>query len=154
MPNFMTMSLRIHHKSQFFWLRKIRGVNISKCCAECFIGDKDNWLYHVTHGKDKPYPMHIEMDVEASPKFVAYYLCGLTSASSYETNTHVAFLYKPGEVLHKETEQIKLEITNARLIDFEGYMPKPKGKFTDAQKKCRNWIFANYVNDGMLDLCY
>jgi hypothetical protein len=130
--------------------RKIRGVNIHKCCADCFLGDKDNRLYSATHGKDKVYPMSIEMEIEPHNKYLAYYLCGLSPGFKYEANTHVAFIHVPGKILTKETEQITLEITNANLIDFEGYVPNPHGEFTSEQRPCRNWIFANYLNDKML----
>lgn len=146
----MPLSLRIHRRAQFFWLRKIRAANIHECCARCFVGESDGRLFNATRGRSGEYPLRIRMDVAASPRFVAYYLCGVASTTSYEANTHVAFLYAPGEFLSKETERIHLEIGNARLIDFEGYSPDPPGRFSEAQRRCRNWRFACYVNDGML----
>ena len=148
MEGAMTMQLHIHHKSQFFWLRKINGVNIYECCAKCFLGAKDSRVYHATHGAI--YPAYLEMDVEPSEKYIAYYLCGLSAGMKYENNTHVAFLHSPGELLQRETERIKLEISNAKWIDFESYVPNPVGEFSVAQRRCRNWIFANYINDGIL----
>ena len=150
MDSVMKMSLDVKETSSFFWLRKIRAVNINNCCAKCFLGEPDSRMYHATQGKEKVYPMYVEMDVEASPKFVAYYLCGMSVGFKYENNSHIAFIYAPGEILKRETEQIKLEISNARWIDFESYVPNPEGVFTNDQRKCRNWIFANYLNDGKL----
>ena len=48
-----------------------------------------------------------------------------------------------------ENDRIRLVITDARQIDFEGYKPNPEGEFTEEQRACRNWIFANYLLDGM-----
>jgi len=147
-PRPMKMSLNVKQTSSFFWLRKIRGVNINKCCAGCFISDKESQLYRMTHYK--PVPIVFEMDIEPAEKYVAYYLCGLSRGMVHANNTHVAFVYAPGEVLHRETEQMKVEISNARWIDFESYVPNPPGEFTEEQRKCRNWIFANFIKDRML----
>ena len=35
------------------------------------------------------------------------------------------------------------------VIDFQSYQPHPEGEFTEEQRTCRNWIFANYLLDGM-----
>ena len=42
------LRLEIRKKCSFFWLRDIRAVDISKCCAKCFIGEKDNRVYYGT----------------------------------------------------------------------------------------------------------
>ena len=150
MDNAMTMKLHIHQQSQFYWLRKIRAVNIYQCCAKCFLGAKENVVYNATHGAK--YPVYIELDIAPNPKWVAYYLCGLSAGFKYENNTHVAFVHAPGETLKRESDQMKVEISNARLIDFEhiGYVPNPQGEFTHEQRTCRNWIFANYLKDRMI----
>lgn len=44
----MHLHLEILKKCNFFWLRDIRNVDISQCCAKCFIGDKDNRVYYGT----------------------------------------------------------------------------------------------------------
>ena len=146
----MKVSLDIKRASQFFWLCKIRSVDISRCCKKCFRGESEGRLYHGTaYGQT---PRFIELEVEPAKKYVAYYLCGLSAGFKYENNTHVAFAHVPGELLQVETEQIKLEISNAKRIDFEGadYTPEPPGEYTDEQRACRNWIFANYIRDGMV----
>ena len=146
--NNMKMSLDIKKPSQFFWLCKIRDVDISRCCKKCFCGESEGQMYHGTaHGQT---PRFIELEVKPAEKYVAYYLCGLSRGFVYENNTHVAFLHAPGELLQVDTAQIELKITNARRIDFEGYKPDPPGEYTEEQRKCRNWIFANYVRDGMI----
>ena len=45
---FMHLHLEIRKKCNFFWLRDIRAVDISQCCAKCFIGEKDNRVYYAT----------------------------------------------------------------------------------------------------------
>ena len=68
---------------------------------------------------------------------------------SWPYNTHVAFVPCKGQNIEIDDECIHLLITDARQIDFQGYEPHPVGEFTEEQRTCRNWIFANYVKDGM-----
>ena len=136
----MKVSLEIKKRCSFFWLRAIRNARIDKCCAECFIGDKLNEVYEKTRFKDKA---TVELDIPLDESVKAYYLCGLSRGFRYDDNTHVAF------VPCKENDKIKLVITDARQIDFQSYKPNPEGEFTHEQRTCRNWIFANYLLDGM-----
>lgn len=143
----MHLTLEVKQYNEFFWLRSIRAVNIYKCCAECFIGQKDNRVYYGTLHKPKAF---IDIEVRHDPKAVAYYLCGLSAGYNWYKNTHVAFVPAPGETVEIDNENIHLVITDARRVDFASYKPNPHGFFTQKQRTCRNWIFANYINDGML----
>lgn len=144
----MHMTLEVKRYHEFFWLRDIRGVNIRKCCAECFIGGRDGRVYWGTlHQK----AARISIDVVEHRKAVAYYLCGLSAGYNWYQNTHVAFIPSRGEAVRIDNDNIRLEITDARRIDFEKYVPDPPGYFTERQRRCRNWIFANYINDVV---CY
>ena len=143
----MRLTLKVKRYHEFFWLRSIRAVNIYKCCAECFRGQKDNRVYYGTLHMPKAL---IDIEVNDDPKAVAYYLCGLSAGYNWSENTHVAFVPEKGCRITVENANIQLTITDARRIDFEEYVPNPPGYFTQRQRHCRNWIFANYVNDGML----
>ncbi len=143
----MHLRLEVKKYHEFFWLRDIRGVNSYKCCAECFIGGKDNRVYYGT--LHQPSAL-IDIDVKEHPKAVAYYLCGLSAGFNWWQNTHVAFIPAAGEKVFVDNANIRLEITDAREIRFQSYKPNPPGYFTKRQRSCRNWIFANYINDGML----
>lgn len=81
----MHLTLEVKRYHEFFWLRDIRGVDISKCCAECFLGGKDNRVYYGT--LHKPTAL-VDIDVIEHPKAVAYYLCGLSAGFNYWQNTH------------------------------------------------------------------
>jgi hypothetical protein len=144
----MKIFLSTKQAYQFFWLRKIRDVDISKCCVKCFIGEAEPKVFHGTKYKAPPYS--IEFDIEPSDKYVAYYLCGMSRGFVYENNTHVAFVNAPGDEVHIDNDKLELRISNARFIDFEnvGYKPEPQGVYSDEQRTCRNWIFANYIKDG------
>jgi hypothetical protein len=76
MENNMRLTLHIKKPSAFFWLRKIRGVDINKCCAECFIGEKESRMYH--ESKYNKEPLMIELEIKPSQRYVAYYLCGMS----------------------------------------------------------------------------
>ena len=128
-------------------MRDIRQVNIYACCAKCFIGGKDNRVYYGTLHKLQAF---IDIDINEYPKAVAYYLCGLSAGYNWYQNTHVAFVPNIGEKIEIDNEKIHLDITDAKEIHFQNYKPNPPGFFTQKQRTCRNWIFANYINDGML----
>lgn len=142
----MHLRLEILKKCNFFWLRDIRSVDISQCCAKCFIGDKDNRVYYGTLHKSSAI---VDIEVKQSPLAKAYYLCGLSEGFDWALNTHVAFVPDSKSEIHIETDRYKLDITNARRIHFWDYVPNPPGYYTQQQRSCRNWTFANYVKDGM-----
>jgi len=143
----MRLTLEVKRYHEFFWLRDIRQVNIYACCAECFIGGRDGRVYYGT--LHKPYAL-IDIEVNEHPKAVAYYLCGLSAGYNWNENTHVAFNPAPGKTVEINNHNIGLKITDAEQIHFASYVPNPPGYFTKRQRTCRNWIFANYINDGML----
>lgn len=142
----MRLRLEILKKCNFFWLRAIRDVNIRQCCAKCFIGEKDNRVYYGTLHKSQAV---VDIIVQRYPDAKAYYLCGLSDGFDWALNTHVAFVPDVSSEIHIVTDRYKLDITNARRIHFWDYTPHPPGEFTQAQRTCRNWIFANYIKDGM-----
>jgi hypothetical protein len=141
------MKLDVKRYHEFFWLRDIRGVNIYECCAKCFQGGTDNRVYYGTLNKPRAL---IDIEVKEHPKAVAYYLCGLSAGFNWHENTHVAFVPAPGEKVVVDNDNIGLVISDARRVDFAGYVPNPPGQFTVKQRTCRNWIFANYIRDGLL----
>ena len=142
----MHFHLEIRKKCSFFWLRDIRAVDISQCCAKCFIGEKDNRVYYGTLYKSNAV---IDLVVKQHPAAKAYYLCGLSEGFEWAQNTHVAFVPDSNSEIHIDNDKIKLDITNARRIHFWDYTPTPPGNYTQQQRTCRNWIFANYIKDGM-----
>lgn len=142
----MKMTLEIKQRCNFFWLRAIRNARIDKCCAKCFIGDAFHEVFEGTRYKDKAL---VELDIEPDSRVKAYYLCGLSRGFRYEDNTHVAFVPCEGQNIEIDNDKIHLIITNARQINFQGYQPNPVGEYTEEQRTCRNWIFANYLLDGM-----
>lgn len=99
----MHLTLEVKRYHEFFWLRDIQAVNIYKCCAECFIGNRDSRVYHGT--LHQPHAL-IDIDVKENPKAVAYYLCGLSAGFVDNAN-------------------IRLTITDAKRVDFQSYVPNP-----------------------------
>lgn len=144
----MHLTLEVKQKCSWFWLRSIHRVRIDKCCTGCFIGKKDDRVYNAT--RFKSYAL-ISIDIEDDPQAVAYYLCGISRGMRWADNTHVAFVPELGSKIELSNDKIGLIITDAREIKFQQYQPNPQGKFTPQQRTCRNWIFANYVRDGMLE---
>ena len=143
----MRLKLEIKQKCSWFWLRTIQKVRIDKCCTGCFIGKKDDRVYEAT--RFKSYAL-VDIDIQEDLKAVAYYLCGISRGMRWENNTHIAFIPRLGSRIEVKNDKIGLIITDAYEIKFQQYKPNPEGEFTQQQRKCRNWIFANYVRDGML----
>lgn len=144
----MHLTLEVKTFHQFYWLRAIRGVRIDKCCAECFNAVRDDRVFNATRSKSYAY---VDIDIKEDPRAIAYYLCGLSAGFVWGNNSHVAFIPSKGENIEIDDNQMRLTITDARRIKFETYIPKPLGDFTYQQRRCRNWIFANYVKDGLLE---
>ncbi len=71
----MRLHLEILKKCNFFWLRAIKDVDITQCCAKCFIGEKDNRVYYGTLHKSEAI---VDLIVNQYPDAKAYYLCGLS----------------------------------------------------------------------------
>lgn len=142
----MRLTLEIKQKCSFFWLRGIRNARIDRCCAKCFIADTYHEVYEGTRYKEKAL---VEKEIEPDSRIKAYYLCGLSRGFKYDDNTHVVFVPCKGQNVEIENERIHLIITDARQIEFQSYEPHPVGEFTHEQRTCRNWIFANYLLDGM-----
>ena len=143
----MKVVLDVKQKCNWFWLRGIRNARIDKCCVQCFNADAFHEVYEATHHKDKA---HVELDLIPNPKYKAYYLCGISPGSKYEKNTHIAFVPCEGQNVDVDDDRMHFTVTDARRIDFQGYEPHPEGEFTPQQRRCRNWIFANYLLDGKL----
>lgn len=142
----MHLTLDVKKKCNFFWLRGIRRARIDKCCAECFIGEKYTEVYEKTRFKNTA---HVEVELLPDDTIRAYYLCGLSRGWVYTNNTHIAFVPCKGQNVEIDNDKIHVMITNARQINFQNYEPDPPGEYTYEQRTCRNWIFANYLLDGM-----
>lgn len=143
----MHLTLEVKRYHEFFWLHDIQEVNIQECCMKCFIGETDDRVYFETLHQSNA---NIDIEIREQPNAVAYYLCGLSEGFNWYQNTHVAFVPAQREKVFLDNANIKLTITDAKQINFADYKPNPKGHFTRRQRTCRNWIFANYIKDGML----
>lgn len=140
----MKVELTIKKKCNFFWLMGIRKARIDKCCAQCFTGENYNDVYKQSRSKSEA---SISIEIGPDRRIKAFYLCGISEGSIYENNTHIAFVPEEGSYFSIENERAKIVISNAREIHFQAYKPNPSGEFTEEQRKCRNWIFANYLLD-------
>lgn len=116
----MRLTLDVKRYHEFFWLRSIQQVNIYRCCAECFIGQRDNRVYHGTLHRANA---HIDIEINDDPKAVAYYLCGLSAGYNWHQNTHIAFVPAPGETVEVDNANIHVTITDAR----RGSSPSGRG---------------------------
>lgn len=142
----MKLKLEVKQPCNWFWLRGVKKARIDKCCVKCFTAIPYPEMYESTRYKEKA---NVSMEITPDPQVKAYYLCGVSRGFKYENNSHVVFVPCEGAILEVDTPQIYLTITDARQIHFQDYVPTPEGEYTEEQRKCRNWIFANYLLDGM-----
>lgn len=111
----MHLRLELKKKCTLFWLKDIRDVDITQCCAKCFIGAYDPNFWDATHEKSEGV---VEIIVKQHPDAKAYYLCGLSDKCVWRYNTHVAFVPDSTSEIHIDNDRIRLDITNARRINF------------------------------------
>ena len=127
---------KIEVKSNFryLWLKSIKGVDISKHCARCLIGNYDNRIY----------PQIGTAENIILPEKI-YYLCGVSTPYVWKNNFHLAFKEKNGATIHVIRNGIEIEIINAEEIHFS---EKDIDSTLQQAKRieystCRNWQFAN-----------
>ena len=69
----MHLRLELKKRCELFWLKDIRDVDISQCCAKYFIGQYDPNFWDATHGKSEGV---IDIYVRQNPRAKAYYTAG------------------------------------------------------------------------------
>ena len=84
------------------------------------------------------------IELEKSP---FYYLCAVYQ---YKTNIHLAFYEKQGSTIKIDNEYLSIEIDNAEQIEINNKsidykLPQSADKNFNT---CRNWWFANWINQN------
>lgn len=126
---------------RFFWIKAIQGVDLSKCCAKCFLGPYSKGIEFGKHNID-----HQDYLLENEAKY--YYMCGVFKGQNYHRNTHIAFQYRKGSQFEVFQNDIKCIILDAELITIN----KPQNaKGSPSQLKCRNWWFANQIRHQFVE---
>lgn len=129
---------QLKYKYRYLWLKYVSGINLTRHCAKCLLGEYDERIQPGLH--------EIE-NMELTKKSEYFYLCGVTS--KWENNLHLAFREKEGSEIIIDNKHIKCRIVNAeeipisdKYIDHSLVYAKDK-----AYNTCRNWWFANYINE-------
>ena len=100
----------------YLWLKTVTGVDLSKHCAKCLIGD------------------YIKFDSVNELKNITHYLCGVYKGWNYNKNLHVAFTYEKGNTMIIKEKNIIIEIENAVRINIKP-MQKNEIKTKEGSKK-------------------
>ena len=100
-------------------------------------------VYDQTRLKEKAL---VTLNMLSDPRVKVYYLYGI--ALRQLKNVYYAFVPCAGHKVEIETDELKLQIDNARQIYFRDY--KPVDDFTDSQRSSVHWLLAKYIKDGML----
>lgn len=124
------------YKYRYLWLKYITGVNLSKHCAKCLLGEYDP---NIHQGLAEVQNLNLQQ-----AKY--YYLCGVTS--KWENNLHLAFREKTGSVIEIDDKHIKCRIVNAEQLPITDMYIDPALAHAEekAYNTCRNWWFANYIS--------
>ncbi|MBR1396927.1 MAG: hypothetical protein IJ563_05275 [Selenomonadaceae bacterium] len=139
----MKFSLKVKTKFSFFRLRGIYGTRINESNINCLKDYNFTEVYDQTRLKEKAL---VELNVLSDPRVKVYHLYGI--ALRQFKNVYYAFVPCTGHKVEIETNELKLQIDNARQINFRDY--KPVGDFTDKQHSSVHWRLAKYIKDGML----
>ncbi len=125
------------HTYRILWLRYVTGIDLSKHCAPCLLGDYDERV--AWWAKALP-----RMDLKPAP---FYYLCGVELHYRWALNLHLAFIEKEGSIIEIDDDFIDCRIVNAERIPITNEFIN--WNLPQAQKKsfntCRNWWFANWL---------
>lgn len=123
---------------KYLWLKKIEGIDLSKHCAQCLLGQ---------YNEEVSADLTAMADIHLSDGI--YYLCGVAFPFCYENNFHLAFTNCEGSEINYSCNGIEVKIENAKALPIDSsYVNKmlPKAKFK-SYYTCRNWQFANYLHE-------
>lgn len=128
---------KFKYKYRFLWLKYVSGINLSRHCARCLLGGYDERIH----------PGLTEVHSINLKKSQYLYLCGVTG--KWENNLHLAFREKEGSEITIDNKHIKCRIINAEEIPIsDKYIDHSLVYANDkAYNTCRNWWFANYINE-------
>ena len=129
--------LEIKQKYYYIWLKYVRGFNLAEHCAKCLLGTYEKQINRDTYSYK---------DIVLQPSEY-YYFCAV---SSYKDNIHLAFIPQDGERIEIDNKYYKIIVENARQIKFDESRIDPalKGAQLKEFYSCRNWQFANWVENG------
>lgn len=142
----IVMKIDVEANFRYLWLKYVTGANLDQHCARGLSGSYSKAL------KNKPGEQIITID-EHQAKVI--YLCGVSAPYKWDKNFHLAMIHSPGDNIDYESNGIKVTISNAKRIEFEGYDARTLSSNPNKDKRefhtCRNWIFANYATvNGLL----
>ena len=139
----MKFNLKVKSKFAFFRLRGIYGTRINESNINCLKDYNFTKVYDQTRLKEKAL---VTLNMLSDPRVKVYYLYGI--ALRQLENVYYAFVPCAGHKVEIETDELTLQIDNARQIHFRDY--KPVGDFTDKQRSSLHWLPAKYIEDSML----
>lgn len=127
--------LEFYRPYKYIWLKKVFGVDLSKHCAKCLIGE-----YHPRFN----WNIKTYKNIGLKGGVVPYYICGVDG--TYKHHFHLAFREKKGSNIEMLCEEAYVKIIDAEAIpiklcfvDFTH--PNIKNQ---AFATCRNWWFAHW----------
>ncbi len=114
---------------RYFWIKYVKGTDLSKCCAKSLIGEYSKFKYY----------KNIDFTLNEH-EFEYLYICGVSTPYVYDNNLHIALKYKRGSDVVINEKGVSMTIRNTERIEIKEH----KGhKFS----YCRNWRFAKMINN-------
>lgn len=122
---------------RYIWLKYITGFNLNEHCAKSFIGE---------YSKVNLFKEQQDVDLNEHEGAKYFYLCGVAKPFRYKENFHLAFIHKPGSLLHVNRNGIEVMIQDAEEVEIkeQSFYDHEKGHLK-TYNTCRNWRFAYQV---------
>ena len=140
--------MKIDKPFKYLWLKYITGIDVSVHCAKTFKGEYSKKV------NKEPLQENISLDeVDLSKcRYQFYYLCGVSTPYVYQSNVHVAFMYKEGSTVHLNQNGIEIKIKDACQLNItpEDIDKAMKESRLKTYYTCRNWQFAHTIRRILL----
>ena len=132
--------LFVKNAHKYLWMKKVDGVDLSKHCARCLIGEYSEQIDVLN---DRYENLLLEDGI--------YYFCGVAIPMIWENNIHLAFRYSEGNHISIDNDFYKIEIKNAERIDISNEYIDCNLKQSKLKRynTCRNWWFANWYQQNI-----
>ena len=129
----------------FIWLMYVNDVNLKRHCKSCLIGYTSKKIDNKTRHEE-----NVPLD-ESEAEY--YYLCGGSHPYKWEDNFHLAWKEKEGESFEYSFNGITIKLKNAQRVEFSEEDIDKTLEHADESEyyTCRNWQFANKINDSLND---
>ena len=122
---------------RYFWLKNVRGVDLSQHCAKCLVGSFDGRIS--SRG-------NVFSNIELTGGL--YYLCGVSYPYVWSNNFHLAFMEKKGSKIDISRNGVSCQINDAVELPIVPSKIMRINSLDPHFSTCRNWQFACWLAEN------